>query len=89
MDDGSFKLSSTLEFSFKQCPYYKQPTVDRDLHLEATGELLVTRITQGKTPDSRVAKLQDAIPCWEGMNVCVIDLNSKTLRVAGGGQIRA
>ncbi|MGA2875376.1 MAG: EF-Tu/IF-2/RF-3 family GTPase [Nitrososphaerales archaeon] len=89
MDDGSFKLSSTLEFSFKQCPYYKQPTVDRDLHLEATGELLVTRIAQGKTPDSRVAKVQDAIPCWEGMNVCVIDLNSKALRVAGGGNIRA
>ena len=88
MDDGSFKLSSSLEFSFKQCPYYKQPTVDRDLHLEASGEMLVTKIVQGKTPDSRIAKLQDAIPCWEGMNVCIIDLNSKALRVAGGGHVR-
>jgi selenocysteine-specific translation elongation factor len=87
MDDGSFKLSSSLEFSFRQSRYYKQPTVDRDLHLEASGELLVARIVQGKTPDSRIAKLQNAIPCWEGMNVCVVDLNSKTLRVAGGGQV--
>ncbi len=89
MDDGSFKLSSSLEFGFKQSPYYKQPTVDRDLHLEASGELLVTRIVQGKTPDSRIAKLQEPVPCWEGMNVSVIDLNSKALRVAGGGQIHA
>jgi selenocysteine-specific translation elongation factor len=88
MDDGSFKLSSTLELSFRQSPYYKPPTVDRDLHLEANGELLVARIAQGETPDSRFVKLQDAIPYWEGMNVCVIDLNSKTLRVTGGGQVR-
>ena len=89
MDDGSFKLSSSLEFSFKQCAYYKQPTVDRDLHLEASGEMLVTKIVHGKTPDLRIAKLQDAIPCWDGMNVCVVDLNSKALRVAGGGQVRS
>lgn len=88
MDDGSFNLSSSLEFRFKQVPYYKQPTVDRDLHFEANGELLVSKIVQGKTPDSRVAKLQDAIPCWDGMSVCVIDLNSKALRVTGGGRVR-
>ncbi len=87
MDDDSFKLSSEIEFSFKQPPYYKQSTIDRDLHLESNGELLVAKIVQGKKPDSRIAKLQQEIPCWGGMNVCVIDLNSKSLRVAGGGKV--
>lgn len=89
MDDGSFKLASSVEFTFKQSPYYKQQSIDRDLHLEVCGESLVSRITLGKSGDSRIAKLQAAIPSWEGMRVCVIDLNSKSLRVVGGGVITA
>lgn len=87
LDDGSFKVATDVDFSFKQPQYYKQPTVDRDLHLEASGELLVSKIVQGKKPESRIAKLQQEIPIWEGMKVAVIDLNSKSLRVAGGGVV--
>jgi selenocysteine-specific translation elongation factor len=85
MDDGSIKTTSNLEFTFKPCAYYKQPTAGRDLHLEANGEVLVAAISQGATPDRRIAKLAVEIPVWTGMPVCVLDLNSKPLRVAGGG----
>jgi selenocysteine-specific translation elongation factor len=88
MDDGSLQTSSKLEFTFKQSNYYKQPTVERDLHLESNGEILVAAISQGQTPDSRIAKLSAEIPVWEGMPVSVLDLNSKSLRVVGGGGMR-
>ena len=87
MDDDSYSVSTTLEFDFKPSVYYRQPTFDRDLHLEASGELLVARIVQGKSPNKRVAKLASAIPSWDGMSVCVIDLNSRPLRVVGGGTV--
>ena len=89
MDDGSFRLSSTIEFSFKQSPYYKQQSYDRDLHLEVCGESLVSRIVQGQSIDMRIANLQAPIPIWEGMTASVIDLNSKSLRVVGGGIVHA
>lgn len=88
MDDGSLKTSSEVEFEFKQSVYYKQQTVDRDLHMEASGELLVAKIGQGSSPATRVAKLSSAIPVWSGMPVCILDLNSKPLRVVGGGNVR-
>lgn len=87
MDDGSFKLASSLEFEFTQSPYYKQASIDRDLHIEVAGELLTTRISQGAASNVRTAKLPNSVPCWDGMRVSVIDLNSKTLRVVGGGKI--
>jgi selenocysteine-specific translation elongation factor len=89
MDDGSLKTSSEVEFEFRQSVYYKQPTVDRDLHLEASGEQLVAKILQGSSSNSRIAKLSSPIPVWSGMPVCLLDLNSKPLRVAGGGSVRA
>lgn len=88
MDDGSFSTSSSIEFDYKQSSYYKQPVVERDLHIEVCGELVVSRISQGRNATSLVAKFPYAIPTWGGMSICVVDLNSKTLRVAGGGQIR-
>lgn len=87
LDDGSFKISSTLEFEFMQSSYYKQPSMDRDLHVEVAGELITARITQGGSTSKRVAKLPNSVPSWEGMRVCVIDLNSKALRVVGGGKV--
>jgi len=88
MDSGSIKTSAEVEFDFSQSVYYKQPTVDRDLHLEASGELLVAKIVQGKSSSSRIAKLSSAIPVWDGMQVCVVDLNSKPLRIVGGGRVK-
>ena len=87
LDDGSFQLSSNLEFEFWQVPYYKQPTVERDLHVEVNGAMLVCRISQGKTSNHRIAKLGVSVPLWSGMSVGVLDLNSKILRIAGGGSI--
>jgi selenocysteine-specific translation elongation factor len=89
LDNGKVKTSSEVEFDFKQSNYYKQSTIDRDLHLEACGEFLVTRISQGSTPGTRLAKLSSAIPVWKGMSVSVLDLNSKPLRIAGGGTVRS
>jgi len=88
MDDGSIRTSTDTEFEFNQSKYYKQSTVDRDLHLEANGEFLVSRIVQGNSPTSRIAKLGSAIPVWDGMPVCVMDLNSKPLRIVGGGRVK-
>ncbi len=89
MDNGSIKTSTEVEFEFSQSKYYKQPTVERDLHLEANGEFLVSRIVQGSTPTSRIAKLASAIPVWNGMPIGVLDLNSKPLRIVGGGLVKS
>ncbi|MGI0091366.1 MAG: EF-Tu/IF-2/RF-3 family GTPase, partial [Nitrososphaerales archaeon] len=72
MDDGLLKVSNSVEFDFKPSRYYKQATIDRDLHLEANGELLVARIVQGKSSGMRMAKLAYPIPQWDGMSLCVI-----------------
>ena len=88
MDDGSLKLSSEINFEFRQSRYYKQPTADRDLHLQANGETLVARVSQGAGGgNQRTAKLTASIPVWQDMRVCVLDLNSKPLRLAGGGTV--
>jgi selenocysteine-specific translation elongation factor len=87
LDDGTFGTSSSLEFQFSQSPYYKQAIFERDLHTEVLGELLVSRIVQGSKQGSCIAKLQYAVPTWEGMRICVIDLNSKSLRISGGGRL--
>ncbi|HYB03239.1 MAG TPA: hypothetical protein VED17_02170 [Nitrososphaerales archaeon] len=85
LDNGSLKTASEVEFVFKPSTYYKQPTVDRDLHLETNGETLVMRLCAGTTSGTRLAKISSAIPIWEGMPLCVLDLNAKPLRVVGGG----
>jgi selenocysteine-specific translation elongation factor len=86
LDDGSFELSSDIEFDFWQTPYYKQSTVNRDSHLETNGELLVAKIEQAKTKERRIARLAVKVPHWSGMPLCMVDLNSKPLRIAGGGK---
>ncbi|HZW57135.1 MAG TPA: hypothetical protein VFF30_12670 [Nitrososphaerales archaeon] len=90
LDDGSFELSNSISFEFSQSKYYKQITVDRDVHLQANGELLVAHVSTAESqPAARVAKLQQEIPVWEGMPLCLIDLNAKPLRVMGGGRASA
>jgi selenocysteine-specific translation elongation factor len=85
MTSGAVRASSEIEFDFKQSIYYKQPSFDRDLHLEANGEILVARIVPGSSSGTRIAKLSSPVPIWGGMPLCILDLNSKPLRVAGGG----
>ena len=85
LDNGTIRTGSEVEFDFKQSTYYKQLTVDRDLHLETNGEILVARIVAGTTSSTRIARISSAIPIWEGMPLCVLDLNAKSLRVVGGG----
>jgi selenocysteine-specific translation elongation factor len=89
LDDGSLKTSSEIELDFKSSSYYKQPTMDRDLHLQANGETLVAHLSVGKSSATRIAKLTEVVPVWEGMPVAVLDLNSKPLRVVGGGQAKS
>jgi selenocysteine-specific translation elongation factor len=88
LDDSSFPLASELKFEFTQSKYYKQSTFDRDLHLEVNGELLVGRVSKLDSPSSRTAKLASSVPVWEGMPVALMDLNSKPLRVCGGGVVK-
>ncbi|MGI0080712.1 MAG: hypothetical protein ACRECH_13960, partial [Nitrososphaerales archaeon] len=87
LDDGSFAITSKVPFEYRQSPYYKQSVVDRDLHLQCPGELLVAKISQDSQGKNLVAALASEVPIWPGMRVTLIDLNGKPLRVAGGGTI--
>jgi selenocysteine-specific translation elongation factor len=94
LDDGSFRLSKKMSFDFRKAAFYKQPLVDRDLHIQVNGEFLVARVSQGgsttsSNPSEIVVSLPNDIPCWEGMQACLIDLNGKPLRIAGGGSFKA
>jgi selenocysteine-specific translation elongation factor len=91
LDDGSLRLSKKMSLDFRKAAFYKQPIVDRDLHLQVNGEFLVARVVQGgsNSPSELVVALPNEIPCWEGMQACLIDLNGKPLRIAGGGSFKA
>jgi selenocysteine-specific translation elongation factor len=90
MDDGSFQVSDKLSFAFRQSRFYKQGVDGRDLHLQLPGELLTCKLkTEGSGEGTVAASLPAAVPVWEGMRVGVIDLNGKSLRVAGGGACAA
>ncbi|HYB45341.1 MAG TPA: EF-Tu/IF-2/RF-3 family GTPase [Nitrososphaerales archaeon] len=84
LDDGSFRTSNTLNLAFAKSPFYKPPVIDREMHIQLPGEMLAATISQGGQPGTLSAKLQSDVPCWEGMRACLIDLNAKNLRVAGG-----
>src|SRR5579875_405319 len=89
LDDGTFKLGRRFSFEIRQSKYYRQATVDRDLHVQLNGELLVARISGGPSSISRMAEFQQDVPFWDGMKIGLIDLNSKPLRVIGGGDVLA
>ena len=83
MDDGTFQLQDTISFDYTQSKFYKQPVDGRDLHLQLPGEILTCKLTQSGGKVS--ASLPSPVPVWQGMRVGVVDLNAKSLRVAGGG----
>ena len=86
MDDGSFQVSETLSFEFKQSRFYKQGVDGREIHLQLPGEMLTCKLKAEGPGDARVtASLPSGAPVWDGMRVGVVDLNGKGLRVAGGG----
>jgi len=87
MDDGSFALRKRISLNFSKSAFFKQPVVGRDLHLQVNGEMVVARFSEGGSPAEVVANLPREIPCWDGMRAAVIDLNSKPLRIAGGGSV--
>ncbi len=84
LDDGSFRTTDALSLAFKKSQFYKPTVADRDMHLQLPGEMLAASIEQGSTSDILTAKLQSEVPAWEGMRCCLVDLNAKTLRIAGG-----
>lgn len=87
LDDGSFLLSNQIPMKFRQSPFYKLSVLDRELHVQFPGELVASRISKGKEKDELVATVQFEVPTWEGMRVCIVDLNAKNLRVTGAGSI--
>jgi selenocysteine-specific translation elongation factor len=83
LDDGSFKLTDKIRFAFSKSAFYKQDVVDRDLHIQLPGEMVLASIA--KDADLYTATVPSLVPVWEGMRLAVLDLNGKNLRVAGGG----
>jgi hypothetical protein len=90
MDDGSLEVKDRLSFDFRQSKFYKQSVDGRDLHLQLPGEMLTCKLkAEGSGGGPVEASLPAGVPFWEGMRVGVIDLNGKSLRIAGGGACRA
>jgi selenocysteine-specific translation elongation factor len=87
LDDGSLQLADSLDIDFKQSKFYKQPLEGKALHLQLPGEIRNCKVSTSS--GGLRAELSDRVPVWPGMRVSIIDLNGKTLRVAGGGQVRA
>jgi selenocysteine-specific translation elongation factor len=87
LDDGSFLLSNKITMKFRQSPFYKQSILDREMHIQLPGEIAVGRISRGKDQDELVATIPFEVPTWQGMRVCIVDLNAKNLRVVGAGLV--
>ena len=86
-DDGIAPITDQLRIDFQKSPFYKQELADREMHVQLPGEVLNASIRLGATGQI-LAKLPTKVPVWEGMRVAILDLNSKGLRVAGGGSCR-
>jgi selenocysteine-specific translation elongation factor len=89
LDDGSFEMHDGVSFAMEKSPFYRQALSNRDLHLQLAGEMVPVSLTSGGADRELSAKLPFEVPCWDGMRVAVIDLNGKSLRVAGGGTCKA
>ena len=87
MDDGKLDLSKKLTIEFNQSKYYKQDTVNRDAHIQASGDLLLSRISPSEASNGRVIEIQKEIPVWENMPISLIDLNARPLRIMGSGRL--
>lgn len=87
LDDGSFRISNKVELKFNKSMYYKQGVIDRELHMQMPGPLILGKISKGAKDDDIVTTLQTEVPLWQGMRMCIIDLNAKSLRVAGSGLV--
>ena len=85
LDDDSCLLSNKISMKFSQSPFYKQALVERDLHAQLPGEIVLGKISKGTQQNQLLVSLQLEVPVWEGMKVCIIDLNAKNLRLAGVG----
>ena len=86
LDDGSFKLADNLKFEFH--PSHCKQSIDaRDLHLQLPGDLVTAKFSAIKGSDL-AASLPYQVPVWGEMRLSVIDLNGKSLRVAGGATAR-
>lgn len=83
LDDGTFAVSSTLTLAVSKSPFYRADIASRDLHMQLPGEMVPSKVTAAGETYS--ASLQYAAPIWDGMRVCLVDLNGKGLRVAAGG----
>jgi selenocysteine-specific translation elongation factor len=86
LDDSTFQLEDTLRSNFRSCKFYKQSIVGRDLHVQVAGQLLPAKIS-GEENGTIQTKLPYAVPVWDKMKTCVIDLNAKKLRIAGGADL--
>lgn len=84
LDDGTFQTSDTLKLAFAKSRFYKPSVEGRDMHLQIPGEMLPAAMGSGSSTDTISARLQAEVPLWEGMRACVVDLNAKSLRIAGG-----
>ncbi len=87
MDDGSFQVRDKVTFELQQSRFYKQAIDGRDMHLQLPGEMLTCKL-KAEAGTTFSAALPSGAPVWDGMRVGVVDLNGKSLRVAGGGACR-
>jgi selenocysteine-specific translation elongation factor len=86
LDGGGRKLSDSFGIEFEKSPFYRQEVRSRDLHVEVLGETIPAAVT-GDGRDLR-AVVPWQVPAIEGLRVAILDLNGKSLRVAGGGTCR-
>ncbi|MDG6902597.1 MAG: hypothetical protein JRM80_11665 [Nitrososphaerota archaeon] len=84
LDDGTFQTSDTLQLAFAKSQFYRPSVEGRDLHLQLPGEMLPAAIASGSSSGGISARLPAEVPLWEGMRACIVDLNAKNLRIAGG-----
>jgi selenocysteine-specific translation elongation factor len=87
LDDGSFELSDDLSLEFAKSNFYRPGVEGRDLHLQLAGETVSSRLETG-TGGLLRAKLPTPVPVWDGMRSVVLDLNGRSLRVAGGATLK-
>jgi len=82
LDDGTFPLRESASFGFSKSPFYRAEVDGRDLHLQLPGGLIPVKVSE--SGGELKAVFPSPVPLWTGMRACVMDLNGKNLRVAGG-----
>ncbi|MDG6934118.1 MAG: hypothetical protein JRN68_05425 [Nitrososphaerota archaeon] len=89
LDSGNLETLDAFSVKFRQNRFYKDQWSGKSLHLQLPGEFMPVKAEGESGGEECSIRLNARVPVWNGMKVCLIDLNAKGSRIVGSGTFLA